>query len=104
VADVVPVGDGDAGDLDLRLAFAELRAMDVTSVLCEGGPTIAASALRDGVVDKFYWSIAPRLLANAFAVPALRGADLSQSTRVVRFDPPRQLGDDVLLSGTFTDV
>jgi diaminohydroxyphosphoribosylaminopyrimidine deaminase/5-amino-6-(5-phosphoribosylamino)uracil reductase len=104
VADVVSVGDARSTELDLGQALAALRASGVTSVLCEGGPALAAAALRDGVVDRFYWSIAPRLLANEHAVPALRGADLSQSTRALRFDPPRRLGDDVLLSGTFAGV
>ncbi|HEY3675856.1 MAG TPA: dihydrofolate reductase family protein, partial [Candidatus Tumulicola sp.] len=104
VADVVPVGDAGSTELDPGQALAALRASGVTSVLCEGGPALAAAMLRTGVVDRFYWSIAPRLLANQHAVPALRGADLSQSTRTLRFDTPRRLGEDVLISGTFAGV
>jgi diaminohydroxyphosphoribosylaminopyrimidine deaminase/5-amino-6-(5-phosphoribosylamino)uracil reductase len=104
VARVVPVGEPDAVDLDIDLAFRTLHAGGVTSVLCEGGPALAAAALRAGSVDRFYWSIAPRLLANDRAVFGVRGADLSQAARTMRFDPPRQLGRDVLISGTFTDV
>jgi diaminohydroxyphosphoribosylaminopyrimidine deaminase/5-amino-6-(5-phosphoribosylamino)uracil reductase len=104
VADVVPVGAPGTSDLDIAAALRALRQAGVTSVLCEGGPTLAGAALNAGVVDRVYWAIAPRLLSNERAVMALRGVDLSGSSRPLRFDPPRRLGDDVLVSGTFSDV
>ena len=42
-----------------------LRARGIFSVLCEGGPTLGASLLGAGVVDRFYWAIAPRFLSGA---------------------------------------
>ncbi|HEY1429763.1 MAG TPA: dihydrofolate reductase family protein, partial [Candidatus Tumulicola sp.] len=104
VAELLPVGEADATGLDIVRALRALRENGVMSVLCEGGPMLAAAALRAGVVDRLYWSIAPQLLANDDAVPALRGTDLSSSPRQLRFDPPRALGEDVLISGTFADV
>ena len=104
VADVVEVGSAGETELHLPEALASLRACGVTSVLCEGGPSLAAALVRDGIVDRLYWLVAPRLLANEHAVHALRGADLTRSSRALRFDAPRRLGEDVLLSGTFADV
>jgi diaminohydroxyphosphoribosylaminopyrimidine deaminase / 5-amino-6-(5-phosphoribosylamino)uracil reductase len=104
VADVVAVGKTDSRELDIASAMGALRAAGVTSVLCEGGPALAAAMLKTGVVDRFYWSVAPRLLSNDRSVPSVRGADLSDAPRALRFDPPRLLGRDVLVSGTFDDV
>lgn len=104
VADVVAVGKTDSHDLDIESAMRALRAAGVTSVLCEGGPALAGAVLRAGLVDRLYWSVAPRLLSNDLAVPAVRGVDLSEAPRSLRFDPPRLLGRDVLISGTFDDV
>jgi diaminohydroxyphosphoribosylaminopyrimidine deaminase / 5-amino-6-(5-phosphoribosylamino)uracil reductase len=104
IADVVSVGEPGAHDLDLSAALGALRSAGLTSVLCEGGPALAGAMLKTGVVDRFYWSVAPRLLSNDLAVPAVRGVDLSDAPRALRFDPPRSLGRDVLLSGTFDGV
>jgi diaminohydroxyphosphoribosylaminopyrimidine deaminase/5-amino-6-(5-phosphoribosylamino)uracil reductase len=104
IADVISVGEPGAHDLDVNAAFGALHAAGVTSVLCEGGPALAGAMLKTGVVDRFYWLVAPRLLSNDLAVPSVRGVDLSAAPRAFQFDPPRSLGRDVLLSGTFDGV
>jgi diaminohydroxyphosphoribosylaminopyrimidine deaminase/5-amino-6-(5-phosphoribosylamino)uracil reductase len=104
IADVVSVGEASSCELDIASALGALRSAGLTSVLCEGGPALAGAMLKTGVVDRFYWSVAPRLLSNDLAVPAVRGVDLSDAPRALRFDPPRSLGRDVLLSGTFDGV
>ena len=75
-----------------------LRAHGIFSVLCEGGPRLAASLLSAGVIDRFYWAIAPRLLSADAAVPVLCGADLSNVR--LRFDRVESIGDDAIISGT----
>jgi diaminohydroxyphosphoribosylaminopyrimidine deaminase/5-amino-6-(5-phosphoribosylamino)uracil reductase len=50
--------------------LAELFARDVRRVLLEGGPTLAAAFLRDGLVDEVVAHLAPKLLG---AGPALVG-------------------------------
>ena len=84
MADVLEVGAPDSVSLDLRLAMKALRAHGIFSVLCEGGPRLAASLLSAGVIDRFYWAIAPRLLSADAAVPVLCGADLPQRTAALR--------------------
>jgi len=56
--------------------LAELYARDVRRVLLEGGPTLAAAFLRDGLVDEVLVHLAPTLLG---AGPSLVG-DLGIST------------------------
>ncbi len=98
VANVLEVGSPDSVSLDLRMAMRTLRAYGIFSVLCEGGPRLAASLLSAGVIDRFYWAIAPRLLSADVAVPVLYGADLHAVK--LRFDRVERIGDDAIISGT----
>jgi len=103
-ADVIVIGDADAVTLDLAKAMEALRERGICSVLCEGGPRLAARLIAGGLADRFYWAIAPRLLHAEGAVPVLRGVDLASRAVRARFDNVERVGDDVILSGTFGDV
>jgi riboflavin-specific deaminase-like protein len=54
---------GPAGvDLELRPLLERLRTEHgVRSILCEGGPSLNASLVREGLVDELFLSIAPKL-------------------------------------------
>jgi riboflavin biosynthesis pyrimidine reductase len=95
VADVLYVGDADARELDLRAALAALRERGIASVLCEGGPTLAAHLLDMNLVDRVDWLVAPALLSGPAAVPALTGGP---SGITLDFDRVERLGPDVLFS------
>lgn len=100
VAEVVFVGGPSDVQLDLRAAMRALFALEVQSVLCEGGPTLGARLLAAGVVDRIYWAIAPRFLAAPDAVPVLAGADLATMSARVRFDGLEMVGEDAVMTGT----
>jgi diaminohydroxyphosphoribosylaminopyrimidine deaminase/5-amino-6-(5-phosphoribosylamino)uracil reductase len=104
VADVILMGAPDTLRLDLPQAMKAMRARGIASVLCEGGPTLAAALIATGQLDRFYWAVAPVLLRNDRAVPVLSGADLAALDVQVRFDRVERAGDDVILSGRFTGV
>ncbi len=104
VADVIYVGKDSDVRLDIPQAFHELRAREITSVLCEGGPTMAGHLLTYGLVDRLHWLIAPRLLRTASAVPVIAAGDLNGSPGL-RFDRVERLGADLHISGIVeTDV
>jgi diaminohydroxyphosphoribosylaminopyrimidine deaminase / 5-amino-6-(5-phosphoribosylamino)uracil reductase len=96
VADVIEVGAPDAVTLDLSAAMKALHARGITSILCEGGPRLAASLLASALVDRVYWAIAPRFLASKDSVAVLRGSELTVPLRIDRIE---RLGPDVLISG-----
>jgi diaminohydroxyphosphoribosylaminopyrimidine deaminase/5-amino-6-(5-phosphoribosylamino)uracil reductase len=96
VAEVLYVGEGAA--LDLAAALDALREHGVASVLCEGGPTLAARLIERGLVDRIDWLVAPVMLGGPQAVPAL--ARTSALSATFAFDRVAQLGPDVLLSGS----
>jgi len=96
LADVAYVGAPDAETLDLGRALEALPGYGIATVLCEGGPTLAARLLSGGLVDRFDWLVAPALLSGPSAVAAL--ADGASGT-ALQFDRVESLGPDVLLSG-----
>ncbi len=88
-------------------ALAELARRDLTSVLCEGGRTLATGLLAAGLVDRVALFQAPLLLADERAPgvlatlpePPVRIVDARALTGV----EARMVGDDVLVSGYVHD-
>ena len=101
VADVVYVGSERDGRLDLRLALEAMRARGIASVLCEGGPTLAGHLLEANLVDRIDWLVAPALLGNPEAVPALR---LGGRQAPLHFERIGELGADVLLRARLNEA
>ncbi|HZV77170.1 MAG TPA: bifunctional diaminohydroxyphosphoribosylaminopyrimidine deaminase/5-amino-6-(5-phosphoribosylamino)uracil reductase RibD [Candidatus Babeliales bacterium] len=97
IADVLFVGGDASRVLDLPEAMKALRDRGIASVLCEGGPRLAAALIAANQADRFYWAVAPRLLGNPDAVPVLSGADLTAAR--LRFDRVERIGPDVVISG-----
>jgi diaminohydroxyphosphoribosylaminopyrimidine deaminase/5-amino-6-(5-phosphoribosylamino)uracil reductase len=71
-ADVVVYEPAD-GSVPLGHVFADLGKRDVQSVLLEGGPTIAWTAVHEGLVDKLVVFLAPSLIGGADAPGILGG-------------------------------
>jgi riboflavin-specific deaminase-like protein len=62
VADLVVAGDER---VDLAAALAELRGLDRSVVLCEGGPSLNAQLLAAGLVDEVCATIGPVLVGGS---------------------------------------
>lgn len=104
VADVLFVGEQHETELDLAAALCALRERGIFSVLCEGGPTLAARLVARGLVDRLYWFVAPVVLASPAAVPVLAAGELGGGPRAVRLERLDRIGRDALLRGRFVDV
>ena len=55
---------GVDGRLSLKALLARLGERKVTSVLCEGGAGLASSLIRERLVDKLVYMVAPKLLGS----------------------------------------
>ncbi|MEI8032307.1 MAG: bifunctional diaminohydroxyphosphoribosylaminopyrimidine deaminase/5-amino-6-(5-phosphoribosylamino)uracil reductase RibD [Chlorobiaceae bacterium] len=87
-----------AGRLDLRQVLEELHKRRVTSLLVEGGSRLAASFIEEGLVDKLYMFIAPKLFGgDALSSFAPLGISLPDQAVTLRFEPPVFFGNDLLL-------
>lgn len=68
------------GRLDVAEVLTRLTGLEVNELLVECGPRLAASFLREGVVDEWIIYLAPRLLgADAAPLTALGGTDARSS-------------------------
>jgi diaminohydroxyphosphoribosylaminopyrimidine deaminase / 5-amino-6-(5-phosphoribosylamino)uracil reductase len=90
---------GGPSELEVRSGplAEELRALaadGVQSLLLEGGPTLAASFLREGFVDKLMLFVAPEVAGAGLEF----APELDDKVRLTRMTVER-LGDDVLLTG-----
>lgn len=69
------------GALDLTAALPELRdRFGVTSLLCEGGPTLATELIEHGLLDEIFLCLAPKLGGGANALRILAGNELRPPT------------------------
>ncbi len=87
--------------LDLSRLLQKLAERGIDSILLEGGGTLNASALQEGLIQRVYAFVAPKLVAGAKAkspvegsgIPLMRDAVTLQDIEVMRF------GEDLCMMG-----
>jgi diaminohydroxyphosphoribosylaminopyrimidine deaminase/5-amino-6-(5-phosphoribosylamino)uracil reductase len=89
---------------DLRFLLDELSKRGVQQVLVEGGPHIAASFLREALVDEICVYIAPKILGSAGTADI--GEPLSCLERVVGLYhvQSKAFGEDIRITGRLEDA
>ncbi|PLX98980.1 MAG: bifunctional diaminohydroxyphosphoribosylaminopyrimidine deaminase/5-amino-6-(5-phosphoribosylamino)uracil reductase RibD [Desulfuromonas sp.] len=99
-AEVVVVPERN-GRVDLRAAMQELGRRDIQSVLLEGGATVAAEALKCGIVDRMAIFIAPKLLVGNDGKCLFNGSGckLMKDALQLKAVTVRQFADDILVEG-----
>ena len=95
VAEVVIVQQDGSPSVDLEAGLVALKQHGVQSVLCEGGPRLAARLVAAGLVDRLEWLIAPVALSTSRAVAAL--GPLAGPVRWT-VDATQRLGADARIS------
>lgn len=83
----------------LRPLFEELGRRGVLSVLIEGGGTVNAAALAEGLVDKVIALVAPRLIGGDQAPTPVDGPGLVAGVLALRDLRVWPLGHDVAIEG-----
>ena len=92
--------DGD-GRIDLNALMRHLGAIQITSLLIEGGAKVIASALSARIVDKINFFYAPKILGGDDGVPICRGPGperMDGCLAVERLGVHR-FGPDVMIEG-----
>ncbi len=87
--------------IDLLALMKRLGQQGVTSILVEGGSQVAASMLRQDVVDKVLFFYAPKILGGSDGIPMCRGEGpdlMSDSLSLVQTEVSR-VGNDILVTG-----
>ena len=89
------------GKIRWRTLLSELGRRGVAALVIEGGAEVNASALREGVVDRVLFFLAPLMLGGRDAVGAIGGrspAHLSEALQLKRVSVMR-VGPDILVEG-----
>jgi diaminohydroxyphosphoribosylaminopyrimidine deaminase/5-amino-6-(5-phosphoribosylamino)uracil reductase len=90
--------NGSGGDrLSLEVLMEALGKRDVQTVLIEGGPTLAWSAVHEGVVDRLIVYLAPKLIGGGATPGILGGMGIGSISEAIALTIRRvsMVGDDV---------
>lgn len=85
--------------LDLNDLMEKLGAMQIDSILLEGGGTLNWSALQAGIVNKVMTYIAPKLFGGAGALSPIEGIGVDSPSEAFHLEDAQitKLGDDYLI-------
>lgn len=89
------------GRVDLRDLMVKLARMEVTHVLAEGGGELAADLLKEKLVDRCMFFIAPKIIGGRDAKTSVEGKGISKMAEALRLSDVRisSIGGDILIEG-----
>ncbi len=87
--------------VNLRELMEVLGGQGIDSILLEGGGTLNASALREGIVDKIYAYVAPKVIGGAYAPTPVGGigADHMDEAVALKDVTVENVGGDICICG-----
>lgn len=91
--------DGDRVELDWLMK--KLGEMSITSLMIEGGSSLGASSLNNGIVDKVVFFIAPKILGGRNSIPAI-GGNYCRSLHdalIINDIKINRIGQDIMITG-----
>src|SRR3972149_5071937 len=99
-AEVIKVNQSKDG-LSIKGVLQELAKRGVTSVLIEGGARVAASALKEGAVDKAVFIVAPKIIGGD-GVDSLGKLGIKSIKRVIMLKGVKtmKIGEDFVIEGS----
>ncbi len=100
-AQVIDANEMPSGRIDLDDMLLRLGALDVASVLVEGGSALLTSAFELGIIDKVVLFYAPLLIGGQEALPLWGGDGIDQLASAPRVQRVRlhRLGSDWAIEG-----
>ncbi|MEE4265402.1 MAG: bifunctional diaminohydroxyphosphoribosylaminopyrimidine deaminase/5-amino-6-(5-phosphoribosylamino)uracil reductase RibD [Desulfobacteraceae bacterium] len=87
--------------IDMAALMGQLGAMEISSLLIEGGSQVLASAFRAGIIDKVQFFYAPKILGGDDGIPICSGpgAELMNQSVAIKDIAVHRFGDDILIEG-----
>lgn len=100
--ELLKIPAGAAGALELKVLLEELAQRGIDSILLEGGGTLNASMLKEGLVQRVYAFVAPKLVAGAEAKSPVEGRGILEMKHAVNLQEveTKQYGADICITGT----
>ncbi|MEK6681749.1 MAG: bifunctional diaminohydroxyphosphoribosylaminopyrimidine deaminase/5-amino-6-(5-phosphoribosylamino)uracil reductase RibD, partial [Nitrospirota bacterium] len=89
------------GRIPLAQLMKELGKIGITSLMIEGGSEIAASALKEGIVDKVIFFIAPKIITGREAKSSIGGEGIRKlkDALMLKDFTVKRVGEDILVEG-----
>ena len=90
-----------AHSFNLEILLKEMAKRGVASILVEGGGELAASLLKDKLVDKIYWCVAPIFIGGRGAKTSVEGMGIDRLTNALRLKKVQihRFKDDIVIEG-----
>ena len=87
--------------IDIAALMELLGAMEISSLLIEGGSQVLASAFSAGIIDKVQFFYAPKILGGDDGIPICSGpwAELMSQSVAIKDIAVHRFGDDILIEG-----
>jgi diaminohydroxyphosphoribosylaminopyrimidine deaminase/5-amino-6-(5-phosphoribosylamino)uracil reductase len=87
--------------LHLSWLMERLAQEGITSLMIEGGSSLNAHALEDGIVNKVMFFISPKIIGGRDSYPAVGGKTFRKLAEAYRLKDVsiKKLGDDILVEG-----
>ncbi len=100
----VALGSGD-GRPHLKKVVTRLGALEITSLMIEGGALVNWAAIAADIVDKVFLYYAPKILAGAGAVPFARGPGFRRmnDAAIIKNLVLHRFGEDFAVEGYLRD-
>jgi len=101
ITEVLIVKHNRKGNCDWDDLLNKLGQKNFTSIMIEGGGEVGASAFEEGIIDKVYFFIAPKLIGGGNAPTPLDGRGIKKITDIVNLKEVEftKLQDNILISG-----
>jgi diaminohydroxyphosphoribosylaminopyrimidine deaminase/5-amino-6-(5-phosphoribosylamino)uracil reductase len=89
------------GQINLLFTLKKLAQLGISSIIVEGGGTLIGSLFDEGLVDKVFFFISPKVIGGKDAVGAVMGKGVSRITDAVMLKSItwRRMGEDILVEG-----
>ena len=84
--------------LDAVEVLAELYAREISVVMLEAGETLSSNFERQGLIDKYYFFIAPQILGNGKKIFSLSEHKEMNQRHLLQYQSVSRIGDDILIT------
>ncbi|MGQ9646599.1 MAG: bifunctional diaminohydroxyphosphoribosylaminopyrimidine deaminase/5-amino-6-(5-phosphoribosylamino)uracil reductase RibD [Thermodesulfobacteriota bacterium] len=97
----VLICDSKLGKVDLKSLLQKLGEMGMTSLLVEGGGQVNGAFLDQGLIDKIFLFLSPKLIADPLAPGIFGGVGVSSLKEAIPLKDlkVRRIGEDILVEG-----
>lgn len=87
--------------VSLKMLMKELGQLGIDSVLLEGGATLNASALREGIVDEVWTFVAPKIVGGLLSPTSVGGEGIEKMKDAYQLYDVKSMisGEDILIKG-----